>query len=85
MNKETLRQIYKEKRAGLDPRSRLRFDDLLLLQFQQFDFSGIHTVLSYWPLSGQAEPNTHLFSGYLRHMVPNLVLAYPVTNTRTCG
>lgn len=84
MNKETLRQIYKEKRASLDPRSRLRFDDLLLLQFQQFDFSGIYTVLSYWPLSGQAEPNTHLFSGYLRHMVPNLVLAYPLTNTRTC-
>lgn len=83
MNKETLRQIYKTKRAALDPHQRLRMDDLLLLQFQQFDYSDIQTVLSYWPLPGQAEPNTHLFSGYLRHMLPNLVLAYPVVNTST--
>ncbi len=84
MTKEALRKIYKAQRAALDPQQRLRLDDLLLLQFQQFDYSAIRTVLTYWPLSGQAEPNTHLFTGYLRHMLPELVLAYPVTNTVTC-
>lgn len=84
MTKETLRKEYKARRAALDPQQRLRMDDLLLLQFQQFDYSAIRTVLTYWPLSGQAEPNTHLFTRYLHHMLPELVLAYPVTNTTSC-
>lgn len=83
MNKEELRQIYKAKRAGLHAKDRFRMDDLLLIQFQQFDFSSIQTVLSYWPLSGHAEPNTHLFSGYLRHMIPGLIMAYPITDLKS--
>jgi 5-formyltetrahydrofolate cyclo-ligase len=80
MNKKELRELYKNKRAIIDPRKRLQLDDLLLLQFQKFDYSAIQTVLSYWPLSNQSEPNTHLFSGYLRHMVPGLTIAYPLVN-----
>lgn len=83
MNKQALRQLYKTKRTELPDRDRLRFDDLMLIQFQQFDFSGVQTVLSYWPIAGQAEPTTHIFSAYLRHMVPGLVLSYPVTETAT--
>ena len=70
MTKDALRKIYRAKRKELDGHDRLRMDDLMLIQFQQFDFSSIQTLLTYWPISGQAEPNTHLFSGYLRHMVP---------------
>ncbi|MDP3667541.1 MAG: 5-formyltetrahydrofolate cyclo-ligase [Sediminibacterium sp.] len=80
MNKSALRQLYKTKRAELPSQERLRLDDLMLLQFQQFDFSAIQTVLTYWPMDGQAEPNTHLFSGYLRHRVSGLVMAYPTTD-----
>lgn len=80
MNKSALRQLYKTKRAGLPSQERLRLDDLMLLQFQQFDFSAIQTILTYWPMDGQAEPNTHLFSGYLRYRVPGLVMAYPTTD-----
>lgn len=81
MNKQELRQLYKTKREAIPSRERLLMDDLLLLNFQEYDYSSIQTVLTYWPMSQQAEPNTHLFSGYLRHMLPNLVLAYPLTNT----
>ena len=81
MTKQELRQSYKFKRSQIPLKERLRFDDLLLLQFQQFDYSRIRTVLTYWPMADQAEPNTHLFSGYLRHMVPDLSLAYPLTDT----
>ena len=81
MNKQALRQEYKTRRADIHSKERLRLDDLMLLQFQQFDYSAIQTVLSYWPIDGQAEPNTHLYSGYLRHMIPGIVLAYPVTDT----
>lgn len=80
MNKESLRQLYKTKRAELHAKERLRMDDLMLLQFQQFDFSAIRSVLTYWPMAGQAEANTHLFSGYLRHRVQGLIIAYPITD-----
>ena len=81
MTKQELRQLYKTKRTELHAKERLKMDDLLLLQFQQLDYSVIQTVLSYWPLANQAEPNTHLFSGYLRHMIPGLILCYPVADT----
>ena len=81
MNKQALRQEYKTKRAAIHEKERLRLDDLLLLHFQQFDYAAVQTALSYWAIAGQAEPNTHLFSGYLRHMLPELVLAYPLTDT----
>lgn len=83
MTKEALRQLYRSKRAELHSADRLRLDDLMLLRFQQFDFTSIETLLTYWPMHGQAEPNTHLFSGYLRHMVPGIAIAYPVTDNNS--
>lgn len=83
MTKQELRQQYRAKRLALDARDRLRLDDLLLLQFQQLDYSHIETVLTYWPMAVHAEPNTHLFTAYLRHMVPGLQIAYPVADMAT--
>jgi 5-formyltetrahydrofolate cyclo-ligase len=79
MTKAALRKAYLEKRKALTGPERMRMDDLMLIRFQQLDFSGIETVLSYWPMHHQAEPNTVLFSSYLRHLIPSLQLAYPVT------
>lgn len=77
MQKAQIRKEQLALRKALPSRERLRMDDLLLLQFQSFDWGGVETVLSYWPLSNMAEPNTHLFTGYLRHMLPGVQLAYP--------
>lgn len=83
MLKSDLRTEYKQKRKLLEVRERHRLDDLLLLQFQQLNFAGIHTVLTYWPIANHAEPNTHLFNGYLRHMMPDIRFAYPVVQNKT--
>ena len=83
MNKRQLRKIYKAKRALIDSRKRLKLDDLMLLHFQEFNYGDIHTVLTYWPMAKTAEPNTHLFSSYLRHIVPGLRIAYPVSDMAT--
>ncbi|MFL9484154.1 5-formyltetrahydrofolate cyclo-ligase [Chitinophagaceae bacterium LWZ2-11] len=80
MTKQELRKIFKEKRTAISPHERLKLDDLMLLQFQQFNFSSVQTLLTYWPMANTAEPNTHLFSSYLRHMVYGLQIAYPVTD-----
>lgn len=56
---------------------------MLLLQFQQINFGFVETVLTYWGISKNNEPNTHLFSSYLRFVVPQLKICYPVANFST--
>ena len=81
MNKAEIRSLFKAKRKLLSSKTCLQYDDLLLIQFQQIDFSSVQSVMTYWPSSKQIEPNTHLFSGYLRHMIPALEISYPKMNS----
>ena len=83
MTKTELRKIYKQQRLNISSKEKLRLDDLLLLQLQTINFDGIKSLLTYWPLANMAEPNTHLFSGYLRHVVEGLEIAYPISNFAT--
>lgn len=77
MTKTELRHIYREKRAGIPSKEKLKLDDLLLIRFQQLYFEDVSTLLTYWPKADTNEPNTHLFSGFLRHSIPGLNIAYP--------
>jgi len=83
MIKNKLRSIYREKRKAISLADKEKWDDLLLIQFQQFDFTNIQTILSYWPLERVNEPNTHLFSRYLQYMLPTFKLCYPVCDFST--
>lgn len=81
MIKKELRQLYKEKRAALTEKERLRMDDLLLIQFQQLEIPyDVNVLLSYWPLKQYTEVNTHLMTDYLQFRMPGLQIAYPVSN-----
>lgn len=80
MTKKELRKIYRDKRAAIPSKEKLKLDDILLINFQQLYFEEVSTLLSYWPKADAQEPNTHIFSDYLRHMVPDLQIAYPVTD-----
>lgn len=81
--KQQLRETYLKKRRQISSRDKLKLDDLMLLQFQQLNFNHINTLLTYWGIANNNEPNTHLFSSYLRHTIPNLQIAYPVSNFET--
>lgn len=83
MTKKELRQIYKEKRAAMPSKEKLKFDDVLLINFQRLFFEDVSTLLSYWAKADTQEPNTHLFTGYLRHTIPGLNIAYPKTDFST--
>lgn len=83
MNKAEIRKEYLQKRLDLEAKQQLRFDDLMLLQFQQFNFNHIQSVLTYWPMGNKNEPNTHIFSSYLRHTIPHLQITYPKSNFET--
>lgn len=80
MLKADIRKLYKQQRIKLSSKDILIKDDLILLQFQKMFFNHHITLLSYWPLENFNEPNTHLFTNYLRHTIANLRICYPVTN-----
>jgi 5-formyltetrahydrofolate cyclo-ligase len=84
MNKKELRKIYKEKRMAISSADKSKWDDLLLIRFGQFDFTGVHAVFSYWPMDQVKEPDTHLFTRYLQHKLPGIRLAYPLCDFSTC-
>ncbi len=80
MTKTELRKTYRALRMNLDLKDKIRKDDLLLIQFQNLAFSNVDHLLSYWPMKTTAEPNTHLFTRYLKHMYPSITVSYPVIN-----
>jgi 5-formyltetrahydrofolate cyclo-ligase len=80
MTKNQLRILYKNKRNEISATEKSKLDDLLLIQFQQFDLSGIQSLFSYWPMEEHSEPNVELMARYLRVMIPEIQVAYPVIN-----
>ncbi len=84
MTKKELRNIYKNKRLSLSVADKLKLDDLLLIQLQRLAFGDdVKIFMSYWPLENQAEPNTHLYTYYLKSHLPEVRVAYPVINSTT--
>ena len=83
MLKKEARTIYKEKRSQLSEAERSKMDDLLLIQFQRVDLPFLQSVLSYWPIEENNEPNTHLFTEYLKFRNPDIKICYPVSDFAT--
>ena len=80
MNKKQIRKDFLAMRKALHRAERAKLDDLLLIQFQQFSFGNIETLFTYFPIEETAEPNTFLYTEYLKFRFPELKVAYPITN-----
>jgi len=78
MLKSDARKELLAKRKNLTASDCLKWDDLLLIQFQKLDFSNVQTVANFYPLENHNEPNSLLFAKYLKTMVPGIQLVYPV-------
>ena len=80
MDKKQIRNIYREKRFTLSPSEKLKWDDLMLIRFQQLDLPFMDHVLSFYPIEENNEVNTFLFTEYLHFRNPGLSISYPRTN-----
>ena len=81
MTKKELRERYKQQRASLPEKERLRLNDLLLIQFQQMQIApDLNVLLTYWPLDVHHEVNTFLMTDFLHFRIPGLQVAYPVAD-----
>ena len=83
MTKKELRNFYREKRLALSALQRSKLDDLMLIQFQRLSLGDVQVLMSFLPMEERAEMNTHLFTRYLSHLLPGLVICYPVTDPAT--
>lgn len=83
MLKKEARKLYREKRMKLTEAERSKSDDLMLIQFQTVDLPFLESLLSYWPIEENNEPNTHLFTEFLKFRNPELKIGYPVSDFET--
>jgi 5-formyltetrahydrofolate cyclo-ligase len=83
MTKKELRNIFRQQREALTAVEKAKADDLLLIQLQKAKIPFIHTLLSYWPIEANKEPNTHLFTDYIEFQNPELIVAYTKTDFST--
>jgi 5-formyltetrahydrofolate cyclo-ligase len=83
MLKKEARQLFREKRKALTDDERVKLDDLLLIQFQVADIPFIHSLLTYWPIRENNEPDTNLVTEFLRFRNPGLKICYPVSDFET--
>ena len=77
MLKAEARKLYREKRQVLSAIEKNKSDDLLLIQFQRLELPFLHTILTYWPIEENKEPNAPLVVDFLRFRNPSLNVAYP--------
>ena len=80
MLKKEARKLFREQRLALTDAEQSKFDDLMLIQFQSIELPFLHAILSYWPIDENREPNTHLFTEFLRFRNPEVKIAYPVSD-----
>lgn len=60
MLKSDARKELLEKRKNLTASDCLKWDDLLLIQFQKLDWSNVSCVANFYPLENMNEPNSLL-------------------------
>jgi 5-formyltetrahydrofolate cyclo-ligase len=80
MQKKEARRIFKQKKEALSASQQMKWDDLLLIQFQTVDWPQLSTVLSFYPILEMKEINSFILTDYLHFRNPSLQLFYPKTN-----
>ena len=77
MLKSEARKLLSSKRKALTASDCLKLDDLLLIQFQRFDWANKYCIGNFYPMEAHNEPNSLLLAKYLQAIIPGLTMAYP--------
>lgn len=84
MLKKDIRKLYKQKREEITSSQKLKWDDLILIQFQSVELPFLSAVLSFYSIDEKNEVNSFILTDYLHFRNPSLKVAYPkmdVSNT----
>lgn len=80
MLKKDIRKMFIKKRDEISSTERMKWDDLLLIQFQTIDIPFLDLVLSFYPIEDNKEVNSFILTDYLKFRNPNLQICYPRTH-----
>lgn len=82
MLKKEIRELFTKRRKAISAPEQIKWDDLMLIQFQSIDLPFINYVLSFYPIEENKEVNTFIVTDYLHFKNPNLSICYPKTNMK---
>lgn len=85
MLKKEVRKAFMQKRDAITTSQQLKWDDLILIQFQTIDIPFISNVLSFYSIAEKKEVNSFSITEYLKFRNPALAVAYPrmdIANTK---
>lgn len=77
MLKKEARKIYDQKRKDLGYADRLKWDDLILINFQTIETPQLGAVFSFYPMEERNEINAFIITDFLHFRNPNLQICYP--------
>ena len=77
MLKKDARKIYNKKRQEVNYSDKLKWDDLILINFQTIEMPFLDTVFSFYPMEDRNEVNAFIITDYLHFRNPNLQICYP--------
>ncbi len=80
MTKQELRNIYRQKRAGLGEAEIEKMQDLILIRFQQLSLPFFHYLHTYLPMDVQKEVDTYPVMEFLKFSNPGLHIVVPKTD-----
>ena len=80
MFKKEARQLFAKKRSALSYTDKLKWDDLILINFQSINFGCLEYVLNFYPMEEKNEVDTFLLIDYLHFKNPGLQVCYPKTD-----
>ncbi len=80
MTKQQLRILYKQKRNALTTAERLRFEDLMLIQFQRLPITIANNIMTFAAIESQNEYDPILAEEYCFFKNPEATLFFPVAN-----
>jgi 5-formyltetrahydrofolate cyclo-ligase len=77
MLKKEARKHFDQKRKDLSYSDRLKWDDLILINFQTVELPHLQAVFSFYPMEERNEVNAFILTDYLHFRNPNLQICYP--------
>lgn len=80
MRKSEARKLFKQKRDEITASEKMKWDDLILIQFQTANFPFLSNVLSFYSIDEKNEVNSFIITDYLHFKNPSLQVAYPKMN-----
>ena len=81
MNKAAIRKEYKKKRLEISEHDLLKWEDLMLIRFQELDIEIPETMMVYAAMESAGEFDPEYIVEYCAFKNPSLKVAYPVINT----